>query len=228
MKNKMMLLALGLLALVSAALPAVASAGEPVVDAKALTEGKSLSFTSAGTHAELRAENEPTITCTGNSGTGKYTTSKTGEIALTFTGCKDLTFGSTCTSSGQAPGTIVTGTSVFHNVYLTDAKTTPGVLVTPPSSGVFASFTCGGFFSSSVGGNGIIGHLSSPKCGETKTTATLSFTATTFNQTYKQVTATGTSYSLTNTTAFGGTAKPAAEVAEGTVTYAEPVTLTCV
>lgn len=223
MKNKLMLLSLGVLALVFAALPAVASAGEPVIDAKAFP----LKFTSTGNHAELRAANEPTITCTANKGEGEYTSSTTGKITLTFTGCKETVFGASCTSTGLTTGTIKTGTSVFHNTYLTDAKTTPGVLVTPPTGGVFATFSCG-LFTVTVEGNGIIGHLESPKCGATSNTGTLNFTATGSAQTFKKVTGTGTEFSLTSKTGTSGTPVTAAEVAEGTVTFAEAVTLTCV
>lgn len=224
MKNKMMLLALGLLALASAALPAVASAGEPVIDAKAFP----VKFTSKGEHAELRATGEPTITCTANSGSGSYTSSTTGTITLTFTGCKTPNFfNAECHSTGQVSGTIVVASSVFHNIYVTDAKTTPGVLVTPPSGGVFATITCASFFTTTVAGNGVIGHLESPKCGATSTTGVLNFTATESTQTFRQVTGTGTEYSLTAQTS-GGSAVKAAEVAKGTVTFSEAVTLTCV
>jgi hypothetical protein len=229
MKSKTMLLALGLLALAFSALPAIASAGTPEVDSKLLNEGKTLSFTSSGGASELRANSEPAVKCTANSGTGKYTNKTTGEVELTFTGCTSL-FGLECHTVGLANGVITTGTSVFHNVYLTDAKTTPGVLVTPPTGGVFAKFKCAGFGPEvEVKGNGVLGDVGSPKCGETKTTGTLSFTATGSVQTYKNPTATtvnGT-YNLTSTTA-GGSAVEAAEEATGTVTYPESVTVTCV
>jgi hypothetical protein len=228
MKSKFMLLALSVFALALAALPAIASAGEPEIDSKSLNEGKTLSFTSKGEHAELRALNEPTITCTANEGVGKYNTKKTGEITLTFTGCKTPNFfNAECHSVGQSSGVIKTGTSVFHNTYLTDAKTTPGVLVTPPSGGVFATITCATFFTTTVAGNGIIGHLESPKCGASSTTGTLNFSATETTQNFRQVTGTGTIYSLTATTS-GGEPRTAAEIAEGTVTYAETATVTCV
>jgi hypothetical protein len=230
MKNKMMLLALAAVSAAMFALPAVASAGEPVIDPGS---GKfPLKFTSAGGHSELRAANEPAITCTSNSGAGQYNTGTTGEISLTFHGCNTSFFGFplSCNSAGQPSGTIKTGTSVFHNAYLTDSKTTPGVLVTPPTGGVFTTIICGGFANIEVKGNGILGHLTAPKCGETSKTATLDFTATGSSQTYKQVTATGTVFDLTSVTE-GGSTVTAAEVAEGTVTYqpaGETAKLTCV
>jgi hypothetical protein len=230
MTKKMMLLALAAVSAAMFALPAVASAGSPVVDP---ASGKfPLTFTSAGGHSELRATGEPAITCTSNSGTGKYTTGTTGEIGLTFHGCTTSFFGFpvSCNSSGQASGTIKTATSVFHTTYVTDAKTKPGVLVTPPTTapaGVFTTIICGGFANIEVKGNGIIGELTAPGCGGVSKTATLNFTATGAVQNLKKVTATGTEFSL-NSVTEGGSTVAAAEVAEGTVTYTENATLTCV
>jgi hypothetical protein len=229
MKNRVTLLALGLLALAFSAMPAGASAGAPEIDSAALNGGKTLSFTSAGGASELRAQNEPTINCTSNKGTGKYTNHTTGEIELTFSGCSGELglLHPECHSTGQASGVITTGTSVFHNVYLTDAKTTPGILVTPPVSEVFTTIICAGFSNIEVKGNGIIGDLESPTCGGSNTTATLTFTASGSSQIYKRNTATGTVYNLFNTTE-GGTTTEAAEVAKGTVTFAESISVTCV
>jgi len=160
-------------------------------------------------HPEFRATTvEPAITCTSNTGTGKFTSGTTGEIALTFHGC-------------STP-------SVFHNTYVTEGKTDPGVLVTPPASGLFVTIICSSFANIEVRGNGIIGELTDPKCGSAaQKTATLSFTATGSSQDLKKVTATGTEFSLKSVTE-GGSTVAAAEVAEGTVTYSEIATLTCV
>lgn len=222
MKNRFMLLALGALtALALAALPAVASAA-PTVDP---ASGKfPLSFTSTGGASELRTEGANPVKCLSNHGTGKYTSGTTGEITLTFTGCSFE--GITCTTSGQTSGTIKTGTSVFHNVYLNSAKTTPGVLITPPTGGTFATFVCG-IGTITVTGNGVLGHLQSPGCGVKGKTGTLNFSATGAIQTYRQVEEAGTIYSLT-TSIFGGSPKTSSMVAHGTVTTAEEYTLTCV
>jgi hypothetical protein len=224
MKNKTMLLALGLLALAFAAMPAVASAGSWEISPAPV------SFTSTGGFSELRAANEPNITCGKNHGEGEYTSSTTGQIALTFEECDTSFFGFpvSCNSSGKASGVIAVASSQFHNIYLTDAKTTPGVLVTPPTGGVFATIICGSFAKIEVKGNGVIGDLKAPKCGASSLTGTLSFTATGAVQTYKQNTATGTSYNLTSTTESNGTPVEAAEVAEGTTTFGEEVTVNCV
>jgi hypothetical protein len=220
---------LTLLLLLFAAAPTVASAGAPELDSTSLNAGKPLAFTHSGTTSELLASGEATIKCTSSKGSGRYTNKTTGEIELTFSGCTgDLgLLHPECHSTGQASGVITTGTSVFHNVYLTDDKTTPGILITPPTSGIFYTKICAGFYNYEVKGNGYIGDLDSPKCAGNSTTGTLNFTATSGSQTYKQSTATGTVYDLTSTTE-GGSSTTATEVRKETLTFAEAVTMTCV
>jgi len=229
MKTRTMLLALGLLGLLFAAMPAAASAGTPEIDSKLLNEGKSLFFTISGGFSEWRGANEPEFQCDSNHGSGKYTSKTTGEFELTFTGCKTHFFGFpiACNSTGQASEVITLANSVFHNVYLTDAKTTPGILVTPPTGGVFVTIECGSLTPIEFKGNGIIGDLESPKCGASSKSSTLSFTATGSAQTYKQNAATDTSYNLTWTTEGSG-AVEAAEVTADKTAYAEEITVTCV
>lgn len=69
-------------------------------------------FTTAikeGTVAELETVAGTVITCTGESGTGKYTGNKTiGSMSVTFTGCS--AFETSCASAGSPSGTIVTAT----------------------------------------------------------------------------------------------------------------------
>lgn len=228
MKNKLILLVLSLLLVTTSAVPGVASAGEPVVDP---ASGKfPLTATGTGGQGELRVANEPGITCTSDSGSGKLTTGTTGELSLTFKGCTTSFFGFpvSCNSSGGASGEIRTNSFVVHSTYLTDAKTTPGVLGTPPTGGVFATIICGSFATIEIKGNGIIGHLESPKCGEKRTTATLNFSATGSSQTYKQVTGTGTAFNLKSRTESNGTEAEAAIVCVSVITFSEAVTLTCV
>jgi hypothetical protein len=227
MKHSMPLLALILFAV--GALPSASWAGAPELDSKLLTEGKPVSFTTSGTISEWLAINEPKLTCTASKGSGKYTTKTTGEVSFTYSGCTEE-LGSLhpeCHTSGQASGVIATGTSVFHSVYLTDAKNTPGILITPPSSGIYLTTTCGGFGNTEVKGNGYIGDLSSPKCGGTSTTTNFSFSATNGDPTYKQNTATGTLYDLTSTTG-GGSTTTAARLELWAATFAEAITVTCV
>ncbi len=60
-----------------------------------------------GTSAVFETVEKNTVSCTGGTVTGKYTGNRTiGEVFLKFTGC--TSFGLTCTTSGQAAGTIAT------------------------------------------------------------------------------------------------------------------------
>lgn len=212
-------------------LPTVAMAGAPEVDSKALNAGGSLAFTISGGRKEFLAAGEPIITCTTTTGSGKFSSKTTGELELTFGGCASPSFGFPveCHSSGQANGVVTTGTSTFHNIYLTDAKTTPGILITPPSGGTFFTMICGGFLTFEVKGSGIIGHLSAPKCGGSTTTYSVSFAAAGSVQAYKSPTGTTGNgvFNLTTSTA-GGNAVETAEVAERSLTFPESTTLTCV
>jgi hypothetical protein len=219
-----------LLLLAFATMPTVASAGAPELDSKSLDAGKTLSFTASGGSRELRASGEPTYKCTSTKATGRYNTRTTGELELTFSGCGGELglLHPECHSIGQASGVITTGTSVFHNVYLKDDKSTPGILVTPPTSGVFTTIICAGFWNEELKGNGYIGGISSPMCGGSSTIGVWNFTASGSLQAYKQNTATGTSYSLSSTTEGSGSTTEAAEVRSESLTFAEAVTMTCV
>jgi len=227
MNNKIRLFALAAISTLMFAFPAVAAAGEPVMDP---ASGKfPLTFTLAGKHVEIRGAGEPSITCTASSGSGKYSTGTTGELNLTFQGCSTEFFGFpvSCNSNGQASGTVKTATTVFHDTYLTDAKTTPGILITPPTSEVITTIICSSFANVEIIGNGIIGHFESPQCGTSSKTRTLNFTATAASQTFKQVTGTGTVFEPLYRTE-GRTSVTGALVAEMTVTFSENATLTCV
>jgi hypothetical protein len=231
MKNKIMLLALAAVSVVMFALPAIASAGSPEVSCGGAVCGK---FTSHGLHSELTAVGEPEITCTSNSGAGEFTTKTTGTIALTFHGCQTQFFGFpvTCTSSspaGGSPGTIKTTSSVFHTTYVTDAKTTPGILVTPGTNEHFSTIVCGGFATITVKGNGVIGHLVAPSCNAVATkNFTLNFGVdASGTQQYKQVTGTGTAYDLKGVTG-NGTTTTSAMKAHGTVTLGTAGIVNCV
>jgi len=227
MKNKMMLLGLGaMVALAFAALPAVASAGEPELSCGGAVCGK---FTSHSGETKLSTVGGTTVTCTSSTGSGEYTTKTTGNIVLTFHGCKTPTFfNTTCTSPGQAAGTIKTATSVFHNTYVTDAKTKPGVLITQPVGVPYVTFTCAGFLHSEVFGN-IIGELSSPACGAESKELKLGFKATSHGQQqYKQVTATGATFDLTSKLNGGAAETAAMEATNAVVTLGSSGKITCV
>jgi hypothetical protein len=218
MSKKLMLLAAGALtALAFAALPAVASAGEWKLDCPGGTE--TCSFNTTGEHAELRAEEEPTITCTANTGSG--TVSKggtTGTFGITFTGCKaTLIFTFECHTSGAASGEIKVASSISHNVYLKDDKTDPGILVTPATTTII----CGSFSNITVTGNGLIGDVTQA-CNSESSTLNINFEASTSNtktQRYEQNTLTGTLFDLHSVTAGSATTHTSVMVAKGTATF---------
>jgi hypothetical protein len=224
MKSKMMLIVLAvsgaMLTLVS---PAVA--GEPLTECNGNPCG---SFTTSGGHVEYRIDSEPTITCTANSGSGKYTTLTTGEFAWTMKGCKTEFFGFpvSCNSTGQASGVIAMATQVFHNVYVTDSKTTPGLLFTPPPGEISAEVSCSGLSSLTFRGKGLIGDLEGPHCNTETSLWSVNFTATGSSQTFKTVTATGTEYDLQAWT--GATAYTMAMVLTSTIKFPVSAKVTCV
>jgi hypothetical protein len=231
MKNKMMRLGLGaMVALAFAALPAVASAGEPEVTCGGAVCG---AFTTHGGQATLATTSGTSVICTSNTGSGKYTTKTTGELNLTFSGCKDEVFGAACTTPGQASGFIKTGISVFHNIMIDSTAQAPpsgtaGVLITNPVGGVpYTTFNCLGFLHIEVSGN-IIGHLESPACGSSSKEHKLVFAnnGTLGHQKYMQVTTTGTLFDLTSKV-NGGAPSTSSMDATGITTFASAALVTC-
>jgi hypothetical protein len=97
-------------------------------------------------------------------------------MKLLFHKCTTVLLGFTfnCTTPGQPTGTIATSTLGVHLVTIDNSGNSPGVLVTPPAGGQFAHFECAGQ-TFTVTGNGIIGTVTSPKCGGSSTTATVDF-----------------------------------------------------
>jgi hypothetical protein len=147
-------------ALAFAALPAVASAGSPVVECGGLNKACGTFAFSGGT-LEWAKTSGPRMHCTTVTGSGNYTSTTGGTLSLSLGGgggtCKETAFNSHCTSAGAPSGVINTGTLPFKNVYLTHGKTTPGVTV----GAVAFTFTCfGGFVHYNVGGS-VLGHLAS-------------------------------------------------------------------
>jgi len=231
MSKKLMLLAAGALtALAFAALPAVASAGEWVMDCPG--GAKTCNFTTSGGHAELRAEGEPTITCTSSTGSGSVSEGgKTGTFGLTFKGCTaTLFFTVSCNSAGAASGEIKVASSVSHNVYLEPNKTTPGLLVTPATTEII----CAGFSNITVTGNGLIGHLREltpgvSNCSKESETWNVDFKADPANsktQDWEQVTTEGTFYDLHAVTS--STVRTAVMVASGQIKFVGKSKVTCV
>ena len=175
--------------------------------------------------SRLSSANGTTIECSKGSGSGQATSSTTGEGTYKLEGCKSSLL--SCTSAGQPSGTIQLETAVTHLVYLDALHTIPGVLATPPASGVFAKFTCGGIVTVEVKGNGVMGRITSPKCGEkSKTSTVVAETVAAGTQKYMQVDGTGTKYDMT-VSLNGGTFETAGTDWTVTGTAAENVTLTC-
>lgn len=182
------------------------------------TSGKSVLSTASGM----------TVECTAGSGSGQATSKTTGEGSYTLTGCTTVILGLklSCTSAGQASGTIVTGVSVTHLVYLDENHTKPGVLATPPANGVFAKFVCA-MVTVEVKGNGVLGEITAPLCGQkSKTGTVVTQTSAHGTQKYRQVEETGTQYDMT-ASINGGAFETVGTDWTVTGNAAEEGTLTC-
>jgi hypothetical protein len=181
-----------------AALAPQAAAATPEIDP--VTGGFPIAALASTGAGQLTTAAGSAVTCTTGGGSGQVTSSTTGEGSYTLQGCQLTGLGAACTSPGQTSGTIKLETMVMHLVYLDEKHTKPGVLATPPASGVFAKFTCALFYNVEIKGNGVLGEITTPKCGEaaSKSTALLQ-TVAAGTQKYTQVEETGTVYDLTAT-----------------------------
>jgi len=216
------------------ALPSVASAKLKTWDLTypGHTTGKSITFNVDGTTATTLKTHADTIECTDVSGTGKYTTTTTGTLNLTFHGCADKATGVSC-KSGATNGTIDTTELAFHNVYVDHNGTTgAAVLITPnPTTGVFAHFGCTFFGIGAhitVNGTGVIGTVESCKAG---TSFGINFQeAAAGTQTHVTAEVENTSpvptYDLTSIK-NGGAAVTASQTGTGDVIFPESVTPDC-
>jgi hypothetical protein len=204
MVKKMSLLA-ALAALALAAIPANASAGTPEVHCGGTACG---AFTVTGGLTEWSIAGFPTTFCTSITGTGNYTSKTGGTITLASHGCRDNAVTDACTTAAQPTGTVVLGPYEFENIYLTDDKTKPGILIT----NVNASYVC---FTTIVTLKGsLIGELEGGCPGSAQTDLKLSFERTVEgSQRYMQSTGTGTLFDLQNS--FGTEAL----AATGTVSF---------
>jgi hypothetical protein len=228
MSKKLMLLAAGALtALAFAALPAVASAGEYILDCET-GAGKVCEGTVAGGASSLSNGAGETITCTGVEGTATATGgTSTGTLSLIFVGCHETVtiFHFTCNSSGLAAGRIATGSLQSHVINIEHGGTTPGILVTNAN----VTFECTGFSKKTVTGN-VIGHLENPQCNTFAVAHTANFTASAHGiQAYTQVTTTGTIQDLIQNNDAGGAYQTSAQVGTGTITWkaGDKVNITC-
>ena len=198
MNKKIMVLAIAAVSAAVLALPAIASAGVWDLEQEGghCTALKPCKFTVHGGTQQLTTAGS-TVHCTTVTGNGEYTDTTTGHLHLTFHGCTTEVFGAkvNCNNVSGQTNTITTKKLSIHNVLLEASPRTPGVLIKPVEAS-FASFTCFGV-GVTVSGNGVIGQVTSPACGATSKTATISFTSkSTGVQTWSQVTTTGTVYGL--------------------------------
>lgn len=224
MSKKMMLLATALTALAFAALPAVASAGEPQTHCGPSGSGCVISIHSSNPAELSKTGTSLKIICSTTTGAGEVGTT-TGSIELTFHECTDNLFHLPCTTSGQSSKTITTEPLTYHNIYPTKDKTKPGVLITPnATSGSFAHFSCADG-THRVTGSGVIGTMTSPEpaCNSNGASITLKFEqSVNGHQKHKQITGTGAIYDLHE----GSTT--AAQVGTGTITPTSgSISVTC-
>jgi hypothetical protein len=170
MSKKMMVLALAVVSAALFAMPAVASAQTWHLDTTS-------SFSVSGPGGQLTSTAGITITCTGTSGSGEFSTTTEGTVSLLFSGCKEP-FGLPCTTA-SLPSGVIGATAKFDAI--TVSATKPGVLLTPdlsnePTPGLkeFNNFVCLGI-TVRVFGKGVIGTISAPACGVASSTSTLVF-----------------------------------------------------
>lgn len=210
MSKKIILLALAVVSAALFALPAMAAANEDHVEG---ATGKA--FTGSGAGGNLTAEGEPTIACTKTAASGSFTSETTGNVNQTFSGCSTTILGVKvgCKTSGAEAETIKLE-QVFHLITIDGEK--GGIILTPP----FPTLICGSGLSErklQVGGNGIIGTVTSPACGASSKSVTVSFTATAGNQEHKLYT--GNTYDLTNSTESGGSPVTAGITGSATLSF---------
>ena len=221
MSKKIILLALAAASVAAFALPAMAMAEDAPLHLVPQPIGTK---TVDGEGAVVWTSSAGNMTCTSSNGTVTFNTSTTGTLELTFHGCTGP-FKEPCTTSGQPSGTITTTQLPFHLVTVEDSvthATGPGILVTPnETTGDVAHYTCG-FVSVNIGGNGLIGTITKPKCGESSSEPTIEFSSSSNAvQTHKTVVGTTTEYSLSS----GGSA--ASVDASIRITLGEAAKLEC-
>ena len=226
-----MLLALAAVSAVMFALPAVASAESWHIT-------KAEKFSASGAAATLTVdpleagESVNEIECENNSASGEYENTTTGKnLAITFTGCHVKgSQSSTCTTPGQASGTIKTTVLTFHNIMLEQTPTRiPGILITS-NAGHFASFTCIILFipvAVEVNGNGIVGEVEK-ECGTSSKEAGLKFeSVATGTQRWTKTGTEGPNYFLTSVASNDNKTRTVSEDATGTIKFGSSQTVNC-
>jgi hypothetical protein len=199
MNMKLLSLALAAVSAAMFALPAVASAEFAHVD-------KTGAFTVSGGAGSLTRADASNFSSTGLTGSGSFTTTTTGKMALTFIGANFTPLGVHCQTKGKATGEIATTELEFHLITVT--KNVPGVLITS-TAGHFATYECAGAEVKITGG-GILGEITSPVCGGKSVQATVSFSSASAG-TQKHTTWTSTTYDL-ESTVFGNKATSSVDI----------------
>ena len=219
MSKKIMLLALAAVSAAVFVLPATASALVPL-HLTPTPEGPQTIDDTGATAPTLSTAGGTTVVCDEFHGNAEFEPGGT-------TGTMNLTFGPncrvggfiSCTSAGEPTGNIATTALPFHLATL--ASGDPGVLVTPGANNHFATFTCFGV-NTVVTGNGVLGEIEFPDCGNISDEADIDFNATAHGaQQHTKLAGTATEYRLKKGT------ENAAQDATGTLTLDEEVELDC-
>lgn len=204
MNRKIMLVGLAVVSAAVLALPATASALVPLHLNPTPAGVQTIDDT--GPNPILSLANGSTYGCETFHGSATFNEGgATGSMSLTLGKCS----GATCNPT--------TTTLPFHLVTLPGEQ--PGVLITT-NNGHFSPFLCSGLFS--ITGNGLIGTIISPECGQVSNEVTLDFNATAHGvQEHTTVADTNTLYTLK---AMGASF---ALDARGTLTLSEETELEC-
>lgn len=190
MTKKTMLLALVAISATFSALPGVAMAEDVPLH---LIPKPEKATPIVGGKATLAPAGGIAVTCEKTEGNAVWETSTTGSLTLTFKGCAAGIFGN-CNSEGQPAGTIKTLALPFHLLTVPNQK--PGILVTPAVGGGFTVFACGGLILVAVEGNGVVGTITKPNCGEEGQLGVLAFEGVNGVQKHKKVEGTEVVYNL--------------------------------
>jgi hypothetical protein len=196
MSKKMMLLALAVACAAVFALPAAASAQTAHLSA-------TTSFSVAGSGGTLTSHSGSSVVCTGTTGSGTFSTTTSGSATLQFSGCTSSGF--SCSNTGTAGQIKVTNS--FNGIMVSAGTSTgkAGILLTPTGSStltsastkLFTEFTCLGFITISVYGNGVIGTIEE-SCSTSSNTFKLIFESSETKGTQKDLEWTGVKYDLKN------------------------------
>ena len=199
MSKKMLLFVLATMSTLLA-LPAFASALPAHLSSKPETfnlhGGASVIARAAGTYSTYET----------TTGSGSFESTTTGTLKMTFHGSGG------CTAS--------TTTLPFHLVMIETSK--PGILITAAAGGHFGS-TC--FLFPELTGNGILGSIAHPKCGQASNTIVVRFTGAAGVQTPQAYT--GTNYFLASGW-FGGGKSPTSISSEVWIAFAPGVSPTLI